>query len=537
MSNPACGDAAAKSATAVDYISTALAVLCCVAVVASVVVHMQNLRGFNHDVAWILTAADKLLAGGSIPESVMDNNPPLIYWACVPIVGLAHLTSLAPIVVYDAVVLLGCMASAAVVFVATDTQHSHKTLAVAVASSAFALLGCLPGYDFGQRDHLVVIAFLPYFALAALTDDPSEPSFGRLRLAVAVGLAFAISLKPHFALVWLAVEGYRYWTQRTQSDGRRPPWRRRENQLIAALGAIYIGAVVLFTPRWLDTIPITLNVYKAYEGHIPMAHRALPLLAVVVVWMVVHVHPKMQRLVSITLLSALCFYGIAVGQGMGFSYHFVPTNVAIWWLIALLLLSASMYTDSWRAIFRVPPDVIPLLVLAASLKLAGGAFITQTVQLEADNTTVPRVKLANLLRKRAHGGYVFVMSTSVAPAFPAINIAGVQSSSRFSCLWIVPGLYPSPPAFPKPFPYRQPDQMGTTEKYFVSSVIDDLQAHPPLVILDDRSPNKQALGYTSFDFVEYFWHIPRFRAFFKAYHRQGHLGKFDIYVRAKPQSP
>ena len=65
----------------------------------------------------------------------------------------------------------------------------------------------LPGQDFGEREHLLLLLALPYLLLAAARAVGREIPASH---AVAIGLLAAAGLliKPHFVLLWLAIEGY-----------------------------------------------------------------------------------------------------------------------------------------------------------------------------------------------------------------------------------------------------------------------------------------------------------------------------------------
>ena len=49
-------------------------------------------------------------------------------------------------------------------------------------------------------------------------------------------------------------------------------------------------------------------------------------------------------------------------------------------------------------------------------------------------------EILRVVESRGRGGSIFLFSSSVAPAFPAVNYAGVEWASRFSCLWLLPAV-------------------------------------------------------------------------------------------------
>ncbi len=63
----------------------------------------------------------------------------------------------------------------------------------------------LPGQDFGEREHLLLALVVPYLLLAAARASGREiPAAAAVLIGLLAGAAFA--LKPHFVLLWLAIE-------------------------------------------------------------------------------------------------------------------------------------------------------------------------------------------------------------------------------------------------------------------------------------------------------------------------------------------
>ena len=83
-----------------------------------------------------------------------------------------------------------------------------------------------------------------------------------------------------------------------------------------------------------------------------------------------------------------------------------------------------------------------------------------------------------MLRERARGEPVVVLSTNVWPGFPAALYADTRWASRFPALWFLPGLYEGVPRA-APFAYRTPEQMGPLERWHLDAVVEDFAAQPP----------------------------------------------------------
>jgi hypothetical protein len=214
----------------------ALLAALCVAVVGPAYV--------NHDAAWYLHMARRMLDGATLYRDVVDTNPPLIVLLTVPPVWLAG-TVAAP-AVFKAYVfclaLLSLAVSAAVIrrtwFDAADMSRQLFISALVFVSLPFVRT------DFGQREHLLILMVLPYvlMAVARATADVPVRTGLAVALGIAAGLGFA--MKPHYLLGWIAAE-----TALLTLAPRGRSWRRPEAIAAAAAIAGYALSVVLFVPQ------------------------------------------------------------------------------------------------------------------------------------------------------------------------------------------------------------------------------------------------------------------------------------------------
>jgi hypothetical protein len=175
------------------------------------------------------------------------------------------------------------------------------------------------------------------------------------------------------------------------------------------------------------------------------------------------------------------------------------------------------------------------LALILLLNLWGGASVAISAARTAGRLGEPRPDLARLTRvveDYAEAGPIWVMSTSVYPAFPLVNGTGSEWSSRFSCLWLLPGLYTPAERAMRPFPYHSREEMRDLERYLVDSVVEDLRARPPALLIVDLSGIKQGFGDDdTFEFLSYFRRDPHFDAFFSQYRQLLDVAPFRVYKR------
>jgi hypothetical protein len=133
-----------------------------------------------------------------------------------------------------------------------------------------------------------------------------------------------MAMKPHFALIWIAVELYLAWKVRWQSI-----WRT-ESVAIVSVFIAYVIATALITPEFfrLTWVP---GLYLHF-GRGPLTdffvNPALPLLilATAAVWRL-PMPPENQRLSRVYLLAAASLYVAAVLQFKGWRYHWIPSEI------------------------------------------------------------------------------------------------------------------------------------------------------------------------------------------------------------------
>ena len=114
-----------------------------------------------------------------------------------------------------------------------------------------------------------------------------------------------------------------------------------------------------------------------------------------------------------------------------------------------------------------------------------------------------------------------------------MNLSEAQWSSRFCCLWLLPGLYSPQERASTPFAYREREEMGELERYLVDAVVEDLKSQPPTLLFVDQSPNRQGFGRSQIDYLEYFLRDPRFASLFENYRNLGEVGPYRVYKRKR----
>ena len=277
----------------------------------------------NGDVAWLLHITGGVLDGGRLYADFLETNPPLIVWLQLPIVGVARLAGVSPVVAYRVSVvglMLASVVACARILSASlpkpDIARSTLPLSVAV------VLLALPGPFFGQREHLALALVLPYLmAASALVDGARIGRGAQVALGVAAAVGFA--LKPPFLLVWAGALMYSRW--------RRGPAPFRAMDITVAAGvAVYGLAVVLVTPELICLVWIWGGAYLQYSRRAVtdlLTRNAFVLASGLsaILYLAVRRTVRHHAIADHLAIAAVGFLLAVVMQGKGYGYHYVPT--------------------------------------------------------------------------------------------------------------------------------------------------------------------------------------------------------------------
>ncbi|HEX5818769.1 MAG TPA: hypothetical protein VFY20_07815, partial [Gemmatimonadales bacterium] len=384
------------------------------------------------DVSWLLYAAGRVLDGARIGRDVVDVNLPLVILDKLPAVAVARGAGLDPWHVWVA-----CLAVllAAALLIAARVPGSWFATPLHTALAAFALLAA-PRSDFGQREHVAVIAVLPYLVLAGARLDRRAVPAG---LAVTAG-ALAVpglALKPFFVAVPVAV-ALLEWRRGLPLAGLM---RLPEHGVVAAGVPLLWLAQFAAAPEWLAAARWYWPLYSQYGGGPPvqlgvLATGVLTIVAVVLLAFVVRRRWPEHYLDGegeALLTGALGFFACIVVQARSLSYHFVP--------VVTLLAVLGLRTLTGRArptLLALPVAVVLAMVLLPApldaVRLLGGAALPRGQQ----DPSLPALQQA--LRAGTPARRIAVLSTNPASVFPLVPSLGAESAWRQISLWPIIGL-------------------------------------------------------------------------------------------------
>jgi hypothetical protein len=300
-------------------------VTACLWLVALILVQYAPL---SSDSWWQMWIARQMNAGIPLYEWINETNPPLWFWMARPIAYFADFTGLPQpnLMISGIMVEIAVSLSLCSVFV-RELPQSRQALILA------GLLFCMvaPHYiEFGQRDHMALIALPPYALLIARRAEGKATSW-TLALAIGSFAALMIALKPHIALVPITLELWLIYKRRTI----RP--FRPETLCLGAGAIIYVASIALFAPSYFtDIIPSVTAAYGDFGGHkvrvfLSRAALMLPIVALYF-W---NFRGSIPTTAQAFIAMGIGFTGSMLLQFKGFLYHGDPVASAM--LMAVLL--------------------------------------------------------------------------------------------------------------------------------------------------------------------------------------------------------
>lgn len=209
----------------------------------------------NADLAWLLTASEKILNGQKLGVDVFESNPPLSVYMYMPAAMLARMTGATPEFIVIVLVIIEIVSALFTIDCAAKAAKLGVRERNVLAWSFALLLAILPGSVFGQREHIAVIALTPFVAITAIRWRGLYP--GRISLFAGLGAGLAMSIKPFFALV----VGFPIIVAVVRQRSLRPLFTAEV--LIAAVTVVICGVVVvtIFPDYLFNYAPMVTEAY------------------------------------------------------------------------------------------------------------------------------------------------------------------------------------------------------------------------------------------------------------------------------------
>src|SRR5437667_2903985 len=305
-----------------------------VAAVFVAAVLLRQVMPFNVDVSWFLIVSERMLDGQRLYVDIVETNPPMAVSVYLPGVALARAIGVRPEVVTDGLIFLLIAASLALTWrILRYSSLRGRVAGGALAVWATGLLSVLPMYEFGQREHLALLAMLPAIGVYILRGNREQVAPAAVLIA-ALGAAITLSFKPYFAFA----VGFCIFTAAAQARDWRVVFAP-ENWITAGLVAVYGICTLVFCPEYFTVIyPLARDVYLLLKAPtlalFVSSATALWVGAVMTVLALQGQQRKLDTACFVLLAASFAFAVSFFVQRKGWGYHAYP-------MVALGLLAVG----------------------------------------------------------------------------------------------------------------------------------------------------------------------------------------------------
>ncbi|HEY9676465.1 MAG TPA: hypothetical protein V6C76_00585 [Drouetiella sp.] len=442
------------------------AFLCLIAVYVfcfahSTVVQLADPLQLNWDPSMYLHFAQMLLNGGVPYVDFVDINPPLIIYLSVIPAFVAHLINVHIIVIFKFVIELFAIFSFCLILATVKRRFldDEKWLYLACVLAVIACTGSVIGREFGQREHIFLLSYLPFFFVRWSRWEGQTPN---RTIAIIAGLfaAIGLCLKPQFLTMPILCE--LYWLFRFRK------WRTlfTPETITCLIALVSYPVHFLLVPHamrdafkqiiveyplfqnfygcsWLLSLVLGgrywPQIFVAFLGSVLTAsflrkkHPIIPPLIVFTIagYLSVVIQRKWWDYYKIPMwLGILMLAGIVVAaliRGAGFKLKQSGTSEGFYEKLVMVTLAVA-----GLGFFGMDSAKILPAINAFSLEEpTAGRALSARLKEALDEKAKVSPMLATLMREVKPGDRELMISEILLPEYPAILQYGVQLGSRY----------------------------------------------------------------------------------------------------------
>lgn len=401
-------------------------------------------------------AMAEMITQGKLPYiDFFEWNPPLImYLNLIPVFCSRLLHIPAALAMNFSVLVLSAISSLISLRVAYKYSSRQNFLVLLPMIFAAAYFSQELLINSGEREHLFVLCYLPFFVLRSIvwkSDTNSEPpisKFDALQCGILAGIGMA--LKPQFVASAAIVELFFFFQFRSLKSLARP-----EINAVLSVFAAYLLCCLMLPPAVWDVyfhqvVPLYLSglSYSSEtlmpmlrtngDFYIPFLHLILTLSAAIAL-------SRHSHLIAPLAVFSLSFVFHYIYGAQSWPYRFLPMTAALFMLDGLILgiALAGIFSRLKQERFTLPVLAFAMLVVALSLT---GQVINIERECYKGATLFDMSPLGYqgkclksdldplfffIVDKTRPSDSAFFMGTGIGPGYPAILQSGRQQGSRY----------------------------------------------------------------------------------------------------------
>lgn len=479
------------------------------------------------DDAMYLEMARKLLAGQILYSDFTDVNPPMVIYMSILPVLLAQALGVHVIVIFKlAIVALNFLSYVLCWTIvrrklSSDDHWPYLNLLLLLTAAA----SFITGIDFGQREHIFVLCYLPFFFLRWYRWQGFEPINKALSILTGCLAAVGICLKPTFLFVTVLTELYWFATAKRWKALLQP-----ESISFALTGIVYaLHFFFLPVSAQAGIIDVASNIWlfqRVFNHPLSECLKTNPF------YLLVFLLALFFRTRYSLIMPLLCF---AVGgwlsfiiQSKGWTYHRLPmltASLMLFWVEMVTLgqylfeqiLKVAGVSDDAKGLFRARGDLVfcclvfGLCTILGISVISNSAVLTRSLRIESpavasrDSSELKQeltrlahndAMLDHLLKYSDVGDHVIVLNSILYPAYPACVQSGRIQSTRYPYIF---------PIMEFEYAQREASKQGDSstaniykqkEKAVLETILVDAKRYnPKLIILRQPSTDETSLPF------------------------------------------
>jgi hypothetical protein len=388
------------------------------------------------------------------------------------------------------------------------------------------------GRDFGQREHISVLTFLPYVALLSRRAQNNLKNISfvlEFCIGVMAGIGFA--LKPYYVIIALLGLGY-LWFKKQRSW---LSWGEAYGAICVCV--LYSIVVFVYSPQYLtDVIPFISKVYWGFEDSmltVLSKHRVLLAMFLICSFALPFMPLRAAPHLVLIYFYVFGFFFAAIWQSKGYSYHFYPVWVflSLWYILAFLEVLKSHALVNSHMPF-VKKNIITM-VLSFSLSIL---IVTRMMWLfdwyvsdHSDMGGRGKIYTRIIDHINSHDNVetkLFSLATHPFPGFPMSSYANAEWVGDSNARTALPAIAKNRKrAVPDPVMLEVERQ----EREWVLNIM--MNAQPDIILLDI---GKYKHGIRSFEFniLDFYLEEQEFRDVWGQYKKVKDIGRIRVYERA-----
>jgi hypothetical protein len=329
----------------------------------------------------------KLILHGALPYvGFLDSNPPIIFYLdALPVTLSSWLSVPPPLVFSQWIVFLSLCSFIGSVFLVRKSIALPEFSSARAVLIALLLLSVFFRFDFGQREHIFVLFYSPFFLLRWLRWHGQKA--GRLESILAgFFAAIGVCLKPFFLLPMLAVELFWLIDRRRMRPLLAPEMAGFVCGLLAYVIQFFFLPVSSQKAYFDFILPALKEGYRFFDistiGQLGLEHKQIFVSGIFVCFVALLLRNRSSLILPLTVFS-IASLPIYLLQNKGWTYHAMPFFAGAMYLACLLV---------WTILEEIEPLLkgyqLKVSAVVCAIVLLGWYFAGETIAYIAE-TKIP----------------------------------------------------------------------------------------------------------------------------------------------------